>query len=33
MVIHPVTGELWSIENEPRGGDELNIVQAMTASC
>lgn len=28
MVIHPVTGELWSIENEPRGGDELNIVHA-----
>jgi aldose sugar dehydrogenase len=28
MIIHPVTGELWSIENEPRGGDELNIVHA-----
>lgn len=28
MAIHPVTGELWTIENEPRGGDELNIVHA-----
>jgi glucose/arabinose dehydrogenase len=26
MTIHPTTGELWLIENEPRGGDELNIV-------
>lgn len=28
MAIHPVTGDLWTIENEPRGGDELNIVHA-----
>lgn len=25
---HPKTRELWTIENEPRGGDELNIVRA-----
>ncbi len=24
---HPVTGELWSTEHGPRGGDELNLVQ------
>jgi glucose/arabinose dehydrogenase len=28
MALHPTTGELWLIENEPRGGDELNVVQA-----
>jgi glucose/arabinose dehydrogenase len=26
MTLHPTTGELWLIENEPRGGDELNVV-------
>jgi glucose/arabinose dehydrogenase len=26
--LNPKTGELWSVENEPRGGDELNIVRA-----
>jgi len=26
--LHPTTGELWTVENEPRGGDELNIVRA-----
>ena len=26
--IHPVTGELWEAEFGPRGGDELNIIQA-----
>ena len=26
--IHPSTGELWTIEHGPRGGDELNIPQA-----
>lgn len=26
--IHPKTGELWLIENHPRGGDELNVVRA-----
>jgi len=28
MAIDPKTGELWTIENEPRGGDELNVVHA-----
>ena len=23
---HPVTGELWSTEHGPRGGDELNVI-------
>jgi aldose sugar dehydrogenase len=25
--LHPETGQLWTVENEPRGGDELNIVR------
>jgi glucose/arabinose dehydrogenase len=25
--LHPQTGELWTVENEPRGGDELNVVR------
>jgi len=25
--LHPRTGELWAVENEPRGGDELNIIR------
>jgi len=25
--INPATGELWTVENEPRGGDELNIIK------
>ncbi|MGD2133537.1 MAG: PQQ-dependent sugar dehydrogenase [Maricaulaceae bacterium] len=28
MAIQPGTGALWVIENEPRGGDELNLIQA-----
>lgn len=24
---HPVTGDLWSTEHGPRGGDELNVIQ------
>ena len=28
LAIHPVTGELWQSEHGPRGGDELNRVQA-----
>lgn len=28
LIKHPKTGELWSHEHGPRGGDELNIVQA-----
>jgi aldose sugar dehydrogenase len=26
--LHPKTGELWTVENEPRGGDELNVVRS-----
>ena len=26
--IHPVTGELWTIEHGPRGGDEINVARA-----
>ena len=25
--LHPVTGELWTVEHGPRGGDELNVVR------
>ena len=28
LTIHPVTGELWSSEFGPRGGDEVNRIQA-----
>jgi glucose/arabinose dehydrogenase len=28
MVIHPQTGELWTHENGPMGGDEINIIKA-----
>jgi len=28
LTIHPVTGEMWSTEFGPRGGDELNRIQA-----
>lgn len=28
LTIHPTTGELWSTEFGPRGGDELNRIQA-----
>ena len=28
FTIHPVTGELWSTEFGPRGGDELNRIEA-----
>jgi glucose/arabinose dehydrogenase len=28
MVLHPETGELWSHEHGPRGGDEINIIKA-----
>ncbi len=27
MALHPETGDLWVIENHPRGGDELNRVE------
>jgi glucose/arabinose dehydrogenase len=27
MTFHPVTGELWTVEHGPRGGDELNLVR------
>ena len=26
--LHPLTGELWAHEHGPRGGDEINVVQA-----
>src|SRR6202012_1300548 len=25
--INPARGELWTVENEPRGGDELNVIK------
>jgi len=28
LAIHPVTGDLWNTEHGPRGGDELNRVEA-----
>lgn len=28
LAIHPETGELWASEMGPRGGDELNLIQA-----
>ena len=28
LTVHPVTGELWSTEFGPRGGDELNRIEA-----
>ncbi|MDX1277388.1 PQQ-dependent sugar dehydrogenase [Oceanihabitans sediminis] len=28
MVIHPETGEIWSHEHGPKGGDEINIIQS-----
>jgi len=27
LIIHPQTGELWSVEHGPQGGDEVNIVR------
>jgi glucose/arabinose dehydrogenase len=28
LAVHPVTGEIWQAEHGPRGGDELNRIQA-----
>lgn len=28
LVVHPETGEIWVTEHGPRGGDELNLVEA-----
>jgi glucose/arabinose dehydrogenase len=28
IAMHPVTGEIWTHEHGPKGGDEINIVQA-----
>lgn len=28
LAVHPVTGEIWQCEHGPRGGDELNRIQA-----
>lgn len=30
MTVHPETGEIWSHEHGPRGGDEINIIRAGT---
>ncbi|MEX0605492.1 MAG: PQQ-dependent sugar dehydrogenase [Marinobacter sp.] len=30
MTVHPETGEVWSHEHGPRGGDEINIIRAGT---
>ena len=27
MFKHPETGEIWTNEHGPRGGDEINIIQ------
>jgi glucose/arabinose dehydrogenase len=27
ITVHPVTGEIWEVENGPQGGDELNILK------
>lgn len=28
MIVHPDTGEIWVTEHGPRGGDELNLIEA-----
>ena len=28
LTLHPVTGQVWSSEHGPRGGDEINLIQA-----
>jgi glucose/arabinose dehydrogenase len=28
MAVHPVTGQVWTHEHGPRGGDEINLLQA-----
>ena len=28
LTLHPETGEVWSTEHGPRGGDEINVIQA-----
>ncbi len=28
LIVHPETGEIWATEHGPRGGDELNLVEA-----
>jgi aldose sugar dehydrogenase len=28
IAVHPVTGEIWSNEHGPKGGDELNLIRA-----
>ena len=27
MAVHPVTGEIWTHEHGPRGGDEINVIE------
>lgn len=28
LIVHPETGEIWATEHGPRGGDELNLIEA-----
>jgi len=28
LALHPTTGEIWSAEHGPRGGDEINVIRA-----
>jgi glucose/arabinose dehydrogenase len=28
VAVHPTTGEIWAVEHGPRGGDELNLIEA-----
>ncbi len=28
MAVHPITGEIWTHEHGPRGGDEVNLIKA-----
>ena len=28
LAIHPETGDVWTTEHGPQGGDELNLIQA-----
>jgi len=30
MALHPITGDIWTHEHGPRGGDEINILEAGT---
>ncbi|MFT6268338.1 MAG: glucose/arabinose dehydrogenase [Alphaproteobacteria bacterium] len=28
MTLHPITGKIWTHEHGPKGGDEINIINA-----